>query len=124
MRLKKCNANLQRPLWASTSTKNAGYDNLLYVESLVANNTVNTLPDNTLDILISRDELDNNLAMCFEDPENILISMETTGINMNEITDRLLLEGVKSFTDVIHSLINDMRQREEKIGSVPLCPHK
>ncbi len=115
MSLKKYNANPQRPLWASTSTKNPDYDNLLYVESLVANNTVNTLPDNTLDILISRDELDNNSAMCFDDPENILTSMETTGINMDEITDKLLLEGVKSFADSFDKLIVNLNEKRNKL---------
>ena len=71
-----------------------------------------------LDILTSRDELDNSLAMCFDDPENILTSIEKSGINMNQITDKLLFEGVESFADSFDKLIVNQGPRKATAGNV------
>ena len=103
--LKEKGANIQRPLWASTSTKNPDYRDVRYVEELIGPETVNTMPPQTLvaflDHGVVEETLEKDLAAaigCFEDLEEI-------GISMQKVTDELLDEGVKAFADAFTVLL-------------------
>jgi len=98
-------AQVQRPLWASTSTKNPAYRDVLYVEELVGPDTVNTMPPVTLDAFrdhgITRRTVDADLAAA----DQLLADLAALGIDLDAVTDRLLVEGLASFQKSFDTLI-------------------
>lgn len=98
-------AQVQRPLWASTSTKNPAYRDVLYVEELVGPDTVNTMPPATLEAFrdhgITRRTVDADLAAA----DQGLADLAALGIDLDAVTDRLLVEGLASFQKSFDTLI-------------------
>lgn len=98
-------AQVQRPLWASTSTKNPAYRDVLYVEELVGPDTVNTMPPATLEAFhdhgITRRTVDADLAAA----DQVVGDLVTLGIDLDAVTDRLLVEGLASFQKSFDTLI-------------------
>ena len=98
-------AQLQRPLWASTSTKNPAYRDVLYVEELVGPDTVNTMPPVTLEAYrdhgITRRSVDADLAAA----DALLDELAGLGIALDAVTDQLLAEGLASFRKSFDTLI-------------------
>jgi transaldolase len=97
-RLRRRGARVQRPLWASTGTKNPTYSDVLYVEELIGPDTVNTLPPDTLAAFrdhgrVRSDTVVENMA----EAEGQLRALAVLGIDLNAITDRLQVDGVASF---------------------------
>lgn len=90
-------AKCQRPLWASTSTKNPEYRDVMYVEQLVGRNTVNTLPPQTIDAFRDHGEVSRSVADGLDDAQRTLAELEDLGISMKEVTDKLLVDGLVSF---------------------------
>jgi len=93
-------------LWASTSTKNPGYRDVIYVEELIGRDTVNTIPPATFDAF--RDHGRVRLSLT-EDLEGAYDTMETlarVGISMAEVTDRLLEDGLTLFSEAFEKLLN------------------
>jgi transaldolase len=103
-------ARPQKPLWASTSTKNPAYPDLLYVEGLVAKDTVNTMPLDTIDAYqdhgspdpVSFDAVDIVRA------NDLLERMEELGVEYDSVVDRLEREGVEKFTSSWHELLDQV----------------
>jgi transaldolase len=107
-------ANMQRPLWASTSTKNPAYPDLLYVEGLIGPNCVNTMPQATLEAYIDHGKPTASLTQGVEDAHQIVSELEAVGIDLLEVAAELEDEGVKSFASAhesILALLNDKLQR-------------
>jgi transaldolase len=96
-RLATKGARLQRPLWASTSTKNPAYRDTLYVEELIGPNTVNTLPPATLDAFRDHGVVKQCLTEGLDQAQLCLAELEAAGISMEEVTDKLLVDGLASF---------------------------
>lgn len=90
-------ANLQRPLWASTSTKNAAYPDLLYVEPLMGPDTVNTMPDTTIEALVDHGRVTSRLEAGVEEAEASLERLEHVGIGMADVSAHLESQGLASF---------------------------
>jgi transaldolase len=90
-------AKWQRPLWASTSTKNPEYRDVMYVEQLVGRNTVNTLPPQTIEAFRDHGEVSGAVAEGLDDAQRTLAELEDLGISMKEVTDKLLIDGLASF---------------------------
>ena len=106
---------MQRPLWASTSTKNRDLSDVLYIDSLIGENTVNTVPDNTLKAFIDHGSPSIRLYDgVFQAEENIGL-LESNGINLDKSLDQLLIEGIQSFTQSYDELILNI---ESKIKSL------
>jgi len=103
--LAKKGANPQRLLWASTSTKNPDYRDVVYVEELIGKDTINTLPDETLDAFRDHGRLSNTLESDIDKAAAIMIDVEKSGISMKSVTDQLVEEGVKKFVDPFVKLI-------------------
>jgi transaldolase len=100
-------ARAQRPLWASTSTKNPAYRDVLYVEELVGPGTVNTMPPQTLIAFLDHGEVrPNSLEEDLAEAAQALAALETLGIDMQAVTDELEQEGVKSFADAFTALLD------------------
>jgi transaldolase len=96
-------AHVQRPLWASTGTKNENYPDTKYVDELVAPHTVNTMPLNTLQAFADHGHLSGPTAQ--KDPTPDLEALAKAGIDMTEVTQELLVDGVKQFIDAMDRLL-------------------
>ncbi|MCW2958312.1 MAG: tal, partial [Solirubrobacterales bacterium] len=96
-------APVQRPLWASTGTKNPAYPDTLYVDGLVGPNTVNTMPLETLLAVADHGEVPGNTAEI--DPTEDLRTLADAGIDLKDVTDQLLVEGIAKFVTSIVMVI-------------------
>lgn len=115
--LAKLGANPQRPLWASTGTKNISYLDTLYVDSLIAPNTVNTVPPATLEAYLHHGNTTPSLSTGIEQAKIHLSSLESLGISFAEITDRLLSEGLNSFDKSFKTLLDGIVEKQNWLKS-------
>jgi transaldolase/glucose-6-phosphate isomerase len=99
-------AHVQRLLWASTSTKNPKYRDVLYVEELIGADTVDTIPPATFDAFREHGKLRNSLTEQVDVAATEMHNLEKAGISMKEVTDKLLVDGVKLFADAFHTLLD------------------
>ncbi|MGA7752151.1 MAG: transaldolase [Candidatus Sulfotelmatobacter sp.] len=98
-------AQTQRVLWASTSTKNPAYRDVIYVEELIGPDTVNTMPPATVDAFRDHGLLRNSLIEDIPAAEKAMADLTRTGISMKEVTDKLTDDGVKLFADAFDKLL-------------------
>lgn len=111
------NANPQRPLWASTSAKDPSYPDLKYVEPLVGDDTVNTMPLETLDA--TKDHAEVRTAAIEEDigeARAVFEELEAAGIDYDDITVVLEKEGVEKFADSFDELISGIKEKSGKVA--------
>jgi transaldolase len=113
--LAKQGARVQRPLWASTSTKNPEYRDVMYVEELIGPDTVDTMPPATIDAFRDHGEVDKSVDKKVAAAEGLLREIEAVGISVNEVTDKLLVDGIASFQKSFDELVAGL---ESKIGSL------
>ncbi len=105
-------AQLQRPLWASTSTKNPSYPDTLYVASLIGPHTVNTMPMETIDAFRDHGVVDCGAVMQgLNRAHQQMEDLKRAGIDMHAVTDELIREGVEKFCQALHSLLDTVEQR-------------
>jgi transaldolase len=114
-KLAKHGARLQRPLWASTSTKNPAYRDVLYVEELIGPDTVNTMPPQTIDAFRDHGVVDRSVDKKVTVAEAVLKEIEAAGISMKDVTEKLLVDGIASFQKSFEELITGL---ESKTGSL------
>jgi transaldolase/glucose-6-phosphate isomerase len=98
-------AQTQRVLWASTSTKNPAYRDVMYVEELIGPDTVNTMPPATIDAFRDHGKLRNSLTEDVPGAQKVMDDLAKTGISINEVTTKLTDDGVKLFADAFHKLL-------------------
>ncbi|MGI8619087.1 MAG: transaldolase [Gemmatimonadaceae bacterium] len=110
-RLASKGARLQRPLWASTSTKNPEYRDTVYVEELIGPNTVNTLPPATLEAFRDHGEVRESITEGLDQAQLCLAELESAGISMEEVTDKLLADGLASFQKSFDQLTNGLARK-------------
>lgn len=110
-------ARPQRPLWASTSTKNPSYRDVIYVEELVGRDTVNTLPPATLEAFRDHGEVRMSVTENVSDAERTLAALESHGVSMREVTDRLLVEGLASFEQSFVTLLAGLERKRELLAT-------
>ncbi|MEG3586958.1 MAG: transaldolase [Actinomycetota bacterium] len=108
-------ARLQRPLWASTSTKNPTYSDTLYVDQLIGPNTVNTLPDGTLAAFLDHGTLERTIDASFDAAMEVLQKVETLGVNLQDVADKLEREGVSSFENSFENLLETLSKKAEML---------
>jgi len=113
--LKKKGARLQRPLWASTSTKNPEYPDLLYVDNLVGKDTVNTVPQQTLDAFKGHGKVELTIENDVDLARFQLANLEMLGISLDKATAEIEVEGVESFSKSIHALFNTIEERSRAL---------
>lgn len=99
-------AQTQRLLWASTSTKNPKYRDVLYVEELIGADTVDTVPPATFDAFREHGKLRNSLSENVAGANKTFADMEAAGISMKAVTDKLLADAVKLFQDPFKQLLD------------------
>ena len=111
--LKAAGANVQRPLWASTGVKDPSYPDTKYVDTLVAPNTVNTMPMDTLEAAADHAEIEPGTGLI--DPAEDLEKLRDAGIDMEDVTGKLLRDGVDKFVTPMEKLLEGI---ESKRGEV------
>jgi len=103
-------ANVQRPLWASTGVKDPAYDDTRYVLELVAPNTVNTMPQSTLDAVIDHGVFKGNtIAGKYEEARIVFTQLAELGISIEKVTADLETDGVKKFADAWNELLASVK---------------
>jgi len=98
-------AKVQRPLWASTSTKNPDYRDVIYVEELIGPNTVNTLPVATLEAFRNHGEPRESLVEDVDGADRVLVELESVGVDVDAVTAELQVEGVAAFATSFDQLL-------------------
>ncbi len=128
-RLRAAGARVQRPLWASTGTKNPAYSDVLYVETLIGPETINTLPEATLKAFKDHGKVASTLEQGIDEAQVTFDRLAEAGIDLDKVTRQLQEDGVKAFSDSFRKLIeriedkrkllvNDfMRRQELALGS-------
>ncbi len=104
-------ARVQRPLWASTSTKNPAYPELLYVRGLIGPDTVDTMPPATVVGVLKADQFERTVDQALAEAKAEIDALEAHGIKMAEVTDQLLREGVASFEASFVTLFRGLAEK-------------
>lgn len=110
-KLAKAGAMVQRPLWASTSTKDPAYSDTRYIDAVIGEDTVNTVPPKTLRAFIDHGTVEETLTREINDflpPDVVMDRLAELGIDMNMITNRLQVDGVDAFTDDFETLLQQV----------------
>jgi transaldolase / glucose-6-phosphate isomerase len=111
--LREAGARVQRPLWASTGVKNPAYRDVMYVEELIAPDTVNTMPMATL--LAAGDHAEVRGATADQDPSEDLEALADAGIDLKDVTDTLLRDGVAKFVEPMEKLLAGIDTKRQAI---------
>lgn len=114
--IRKKGGRLQRPLWASTSTKNPAYPDLLYVDTLVGKDTVNTVPQQTLDAVKDHARAELSIEDGIDEARFQLANLEMLGLSLDKATQEVEDEGVAAFSKSINSLFNTLEQRVRQLA--------
>ena len=110
-------ARAQRPLWASTSTKNPAYPDTLYVDTLIGPDTVNTVPPATLDAFRDHGHASITITRDLDKAHTLIADLKSAGISMNVVTQELEDEGVKAFADAFTALLKTIDDRRKNAAS-------
>lgn len=113
--LSQAGARVQRPLWASTSTKNPAYSPTMYVDTLVGPHTVNTLPPATLTTFLELAQVEETITLGVDEARAQVEAAESLGIALDSVTDRLLDEGVRAFADSYQNVVDRVSQKRRAL---------
>ncbi len=109
-------ARVQRPLWASTSTKNASYPDTLYVDELIGPDTVNTLPEATLEAFADHGSVARRVDVDVDDARGVWQSLADVGVDMDDVAAQLEREGVASFSAAFDELISALDTKAKSLA--------
>jgi len=113
-------AQVQRPLWASTSMKNPAYRDVLYVEQLIGPHTVNTMPPVTIDAFRDHGVVERTVEAGLDEADRLFSDLHGAGVDMDAITDKLLADGLASFQKSFDTLIAGLEHKAASLGrSIP-----
>ena len=113
--LSSAGARPQRCLWASTSTKNPAYRDVLYVEELIGPNTVNTMPFETIEAFQDHGEMSETLTEGVDEARALLAELAAAGVEYDDVTDTLEREGVQKFSDSFASLLQGIDSKRSAL---------
>jgi transaldolase len=113
-------ANVQRLLWASTSTKDPTYSDVMYVDELVGPNTVNTMPPSTIEACADHCDIASRIETGVEEAYQLIESLKDPDININldEVMDELLVEAIDKFVKPFQSLMDSLEEKVNKLSPV------
>ena len=109
---------VQRPLWASTGTKNPAFKDTKYVDELIGPDTVNTMPPATLEAFADHGMVDRTVDRDIEQARRQIAAIEAAGVKLDDVTDYLVVDGVKKFADSYTSLLATVEQKRAKLAAV------
>ncbi|KFI67867.1 transaldolase [Bifidobacterium magnum] len=110
-------AKVQRPLWASTGTKNPAYSDTKYVDELVAANVVNTMPEKTLLAFADHGNGAPSIMGTFDEAHDVMKNLADMGIDFKEVTDTLEANGVQQFIDSWDTVISDVQAAIDRVNA-------
>lgn len=110
-------ARVQRPLWASTSTKNPAYRDVMYVEDLVGSDTVNTMPPATIKAFADHGVVERTVDSHIDEERALIARLEAAGILLGDVTDTLLRDGLTSFARSFDSLIAGLESKRRSLDA-------
>src|SRR5207249_4200846 len=110
-------AHLQRPLWASTSTKNPAYPDLLYVDNLIGPHTVNTLPDATIEAFLDHGTVACTIDQGIDQARKDFDQLASSGIDMDDVSRTLEEEGVASFVKSFDELMQALTDKANALSN-------
>ena len=117
-RLASAGANVQRPLWASTSTKNPAYSDTLYVDELIGPDTVNTMPDATIEAARDHATPERTVDRDVDAARELMAELERAGVDVEDIVmHQLVDEGVQAFADSYQSLLETLERKASELGT-------
>jgi transaldolase len=108
-------ATVQRPLWASTGTKNKEYSDVLYVDELIGPDCVNTMPEGTIAAFLDHGTVRRTVDADVDEARRILAELDGAGVSLDEVTAKLEVDGVKSFSDSFDSLLRTIAENMEAL---------
>ncbi len=108
-------AHVQRPLWASTSTKNPAYPDLIYVDTLIGPHTVNTMPPQTLEAFADHGAPKRTVDTDLDQARADAAALEAAGISLAQVTEELEVDGVKKFADSFEQLLGTIETRRKQL---------
>jgi transaldolase len=113
--LKHSGAYVQRPLWASTSTKNPAYRDVLYAEELIGPDTVDTMPLETIENFRDHGRVSRTVENDIQQAKDVFAALEKVGIHYDQVTKQLQDEGVRKFADSFHELFQGIESKKQVI---------
>ncbi|MBW4541313.1 MAG: transaldolase [Myxacorys chilensis ATA2-1-KO14] len=118
--LKEKGANVQRLLWASTSTKNPEYSDVMYVDELVGPDTVNTLPPNTIEACADHCDVAPRVETNVDEAYNLIQSLSDpdVDINLSQVMEELLDDGIAKFVQPFESLMKSLQEKVDRLAAV------
>jgi transaldolase/glucose-6-phosphate isomerase len=115
-------AQTQRLLWASTSTKDPSYSDVLYVEELIGPDTVNTMPPNTLESFRDHGKCKASLEADLDAAQDVMDTLENVGISMKKVTEDLVTQAVKLFAEPFDKLLNSVDAKCKFVSTAEIDP--
>jgi transaldolase len=109
-------ARVQRPLWASTSTKNPAYRDVMYVEQLIGPDTVNTMPPQTVEAFRDHGVVARTVDKDVDQSRRVIADLASLGIELKDVTDKLLRDGLASFQKSYDTLLKGLEGKTQKLG--------
>lgn len=109
-------ARVQRLLWASTSTKNPEYSDVMYVDELIGPDTVNTLPPGTIEACADHCDVDNRIETDVEAAQHFINSLPELGVDLDQIMDELLEEGIEKFVQPFDKLMDSLETKVSQLA--------
>ncbi len=110
--LRAAGARPQRPLWASTGTKNANYSDTLYVDNLIGPDTVNTMPSKTIEAFLDHGVTSRTVDSGYAEAHKVMSDLAAAGIDFKAVTDQLEAEGIASFVKSFESLLDGVAKKQ------------
>ncbi|HEV8218203.1 MAG TPA: transaldolase [Gemmatimonadaceae bacterium] len=109
-------ASVQRPLWASTSTKNPAYRDVMYVEQLIGPDSVNTMPPQTIEAFRDHGVVKRTVDAGVDEAQQVIQTLDREGISIDSVTDKLLVDGIASFQKSFDELIAGLQKKTKTLG--------
>jgi transaldolase len=113
--MEKQGASVQRVLWGSTGTKNPAYSDIKYMAELIAKDTVNTVPENTLEAFLDHGAVQETITADADESQGIIDSLQGLGIDINDVCEKLLEDGVVAFEQSFDSLLNAITKKTQSM---------
>jgi transaldolase len=108
-------ASVQRVLWGSTGTKNPAYSDIKYMAEMIARDTVNTVPENTLEAFLDHGTVQETITADADEAQGIIDSLQGLGIDINDVCAKLLEDGVVAFEQSFDSLLDAIEQKTQSM---------
>jgi transaldolase len=108
-------ANEQRLLWASTSTKNPAYSDVMYVDNLVGDHTVNTMPPETIAACIDHCDIEDRIEMDTDAAKEVIAKVQKIGIDLDQVMKQLEDEGIDKFIKPFDSLMGSLEAKMQQL---------